>query len=200
MGPLITQGIIGAEWDFVLAFLVGIGFGFSLEQAGFSSSRKLAGVFYGYDFVVIKVFMTAVLTASIGLILFEYFGLIDISLVFINPTYLTSGILGGTLVGLGIILSGFCPGTSFSAAAIGKIDAMVYIGGVFVGVLIFAEAYPLFEPLFTANYLGEIRIYDTLGVSRDVFMLIMVIFAVVMFYATGIIQKKVVDGKTLKTE
>ena len=59
MGPLtgildLTQGI-----NLLIAFLIGIGFGFALEQAGFSSSRKLAGMFYGYDATVLKVFFTA---------------------------------------------------------------------------------------------------------------------------------------------
>ena len=49
MGPLITQGIISPEWNPIIAFIIGIAFGFALEQGGFSSSRKLAGVFYGYD-------------------------------------------------------------------------------------------------------------------------------------------------------
>ena len=45
MGPLIPQEVISEGWNFFIAFAVGIGFGFILEQAGFSSSRKLAGVF-----------------------------------------------------------------------------------------------------------------------------------------------------------
>src|SRR5512144_2870598 len=41
------------QWlDLLIAFLIGTGFGFALEQAGFSSSRKLAGMFYGYDTTV----------------------------------------------------------------------------------------------------------------------------------------------------
>ena len=58
MGPLVPQEIIGADWNLFIAFVIGIGFGFVLEQAGFSSSRKLAGMFYGYDTVVLKVFFT----------------------------------------------------------------------------------------------------------------------------------------------
>ncbi len=57
MGPLITNGIIDPGWNNYIALLLGMAFGFVLESAGFSSSRKLAGVFYGYDFVVLKVFL-----------------------------------------------------------------------------------------------------------------------------------------------
>ena len=41
MGPLVPY-IISNEFNLVIALLVGIGFGFVLEQAGFSSTKKLA--------------------------------------------------------------------------------------------------------------------------------------------------------------
>jgi uncharacterized protein len=53
MGPLIANEIISSNTNLFLAFLIGIGFGYVLESSGFSSSRKLAGVFYGYDTVVL---------------------------------------------------------------------------------------------------------------------------------------------------
>ena len=56
MGPVIPIYEISQELNFLIAFIIGIGFGFALEQAGFSSSRKLAGMFYGYDTTVLKVF------------------------------------------------------------------------------------------------------------------------------------------------
>lgn len=58
MGPLIPQGLITGQWDFVIALLIGMAFGFILEATGFSSSRNIAGVFYGYNFVVLRVFST----------------------------------------------------------------------------------------------------------------------------------------------
>ena len=61
MGPLIPNGFIPYEWNIIIAVLIGLAFGFILEASGFSSSRKLVGVFYGYDFAVLKVFFTAAL-------------------------------------------------------------------------------------------------------------------------------------------
>ena len=55
MGPLVPD-IIGNELNLVVALLIGIAFGFILEQAGFSTSKKLVGLFYGYDFTVLRVF------------------------------------------------------------------------------------------------------------------------------------------------
>jgi len=48
------------------AFIIGLAFGFSLEQAGFGSSRRLAGIFYFQDMTVLKVMFTAVLVAMLG--------------------------------------------------------------------------------------------------------------------------------------
>ena len=55
MGPLVPD-IIGNELNLVAALFIGIAFGFILEQAGFSTSKKLVGLFYGYDFTVLRVF------------------------------------------------------------------------------------------------------------------------------------------------
>ncbi|MDH7516705.1 MAG: YeeE/YedE thiosulfate transporter family protein, partial [Bacteroidota bacterium] len=121
MGPLVPD-IISQNLNLVAALLIGIAFGAILEQAGFSSSRRLVGLFYGYDFTVLRVFFTAGVTAMAGIILLEHFGLIDINLVYINPLYLQSAIVGGLIMGLGFVIGGYCPGTSVCAAAIGKTD------------------------------------------------------------------------------
>ena len=71
MGPFVPD-IISDELNLVVALLLGIAFGAVLEQAGFSSSRKLAGVFYGYDFTVLRVFFTAGVTAMLGVILLAF--------------------------------------------------------------------------------------------------------------------------------
>ena len=191
MGPLITQGIISPEWNPILAFIIGLAFGFALEQGGFSSARKLAGVFYGYDMIVLRVFLTAVLTTTIGLLYFNYLGWIDYDLVYINPTFLWSLLLGGAMVGVGIIMSGFCPGTSFASASIGKIDAMAFIGGLAIGIFIYGETYELiWEGIYKAADFGRIRIYDTLGISAGLFMFLFIIFAIVLFWLTIPIKRK----------
>ena len=188
MGPLIPQGIISGELNFFFAFIIGVAFGFILEQAGFSSSRKLAGVFYGYDFVVLKVFFTAGVTAAVGLFFFKYLGWIDIDFVYVNPMYLYSAIVGGVIMGFGFILGGFCPGTGFAAAVIGKIDAIVFIGGIFLGVFIFGYFFDFFEPLYNSNYLGNLLVHDSLGISQKWFLFILISVAVVAFAVTQEIQ------------
>lgn len=191
MGPLIPLDIIDSSWNNVFAVLIGIGFGFILESSGFSSSRKLAGVFYGYDFTVLKVFFTAAITAALGIYYFGYLGWLDLSIIYINPAYIAPAIVGGVIMGLGFIMGGYCPGTSYCGAAIGKIDAIVFSVAMMVGIFFFSELYPLFEKFYNSTYLGNITVYESLGIPMSIFMIILIVVALVAFYITTIIQKRV---------
>ena len=190
MGPLGVNEIISENTNLFLAFIIGIGFGWVLESSGFSSSRKLAGIFYGYDAVVLKVFFTAAITAMLGLLFMSLFGWIDLEWVYVNPTFLTSAILGGIIMGAGFILGGFCPGTSFCAAAIGKIDGLVFIGGLFIGVFLFGLGYDLWEGIYTASYLGEPKVSEALGMKDGLFALILILAAMAMFFVAEWAEKK----------
>lgn len=190
MGPLVVNEIISENTNLFLAFIIGIGFGWVLESSGFSSSRKLAGIFYGYDAVVLKVFFTAAITAMLGLLFMSLFGWIDLEWVYVNPTFLTSAILGGIIMGAGFILGGFCPGTSFCAAAIGKIDGLVFIGGLFIGVFLFGLGYDLWEGIYTASYLGEPKVSEALGMKDGLFALILILAAMAMFFVAEWAEKK----------
>jgi uncharacterized membrane protein YedE/YeeE len=190
MAPLVPYEIITANTNLFLAFIIGIGFGWVLESSGFSSSRKLAGVFYGYDTVVLKVFFTGAITAMLGLLFMSLFGWIDLSLVYINPTYLTSAILGGVIMGVGFIMGGFCPGTSVCAASIGKIDAMLFIAGLFIGIFIFTEGYPLWKQVYMANFQGYPKLSTVLSLSDGMLAFLVVMAALVMFMIGEWTEKK----------
>ena len=190
-GPLIPLEMIPEAWNNVIAVLLGMGFGFTLEASGFSSSRKIMGTFFGYDFVVLRVFFTAGITAMSGIIYFDYMGWMDASMLYINPYYVTSGIVGGIVMGGGFALGGFCPGTSFCGVAIGKIDAILFTAGLFIGIFIFSEFYPVLSTMYNSENLGDLKIYEMLGMRKTVFAFLLVLAAVGMFYGAGIIEKKV---------
>ena len=176
--------------NLLLALFIGIGFGFVLEQSGFSSSRKLAGVFYGYDMTVMKVFFTAAITAMTGLLFFSLFGWIDLDLIYVNNTFVYSAITGGVLMGIGFILGGFCPGTSLCAVAIGKIDAMIFVVGIIIGVALFGFGFPLWEGLYKAKAMGPIKLSDFIGISDGLFLFLLIIMAMGMFFGAEWIEKK----------
>ena len=104
--------------------LIGFGFGFVLESSGFGNSKKLAAQFYFRDMTVLKVMFGAIVTAMVLIFSHGRLGLLDFNLVWVNPTYLWSGIVGGLIMGVGFIVGGFCPGTSLVAMATLKIDGV----------------------------------------------------------------------------
>ena len=190
MGP-ISITFEFSEWiNLLIAFLIGIGFGFSLEQAGFSSSRRLAGMFYGYDTTVLKVFFTAAIVALAGSQLLSFFGLLDLKQVFVNPWYVNASILGGIIMGAGFIMGGYCPGTSICALSIGKIDAMIFMTGGLVGAFLFAETFPLVQSIANDNFKGPMRIDEWLGVSPGVFTLLLILAAIALFWMAEMAEKK----------
>ncbi len=196
MGPLIPNGIIAGNWDFVIAILIGIAFGFVLEASGFSSSRNIVGVFYGYNFVVLRVFFTAVIVAMVGLLYFDHFGLIDMSRIFILPTYTAPMIAGGVLMGIGFIMGGFCPGTSFTAIAIGKLDAVAYLAGIYLGIAGFTMVYPAIAGFFNSGSLGNVTLTDVTGIPAHWFALVFTIVALVAFWAVRFVERRIRKSMT----
>ncbi len=191
MGPLIPNELISFEWNFIIAIIIGICFGFILEASGFSSSRKLAGVFYGYDFAVLKVFFTAAVVSAIGILYLDYLGYMDMSMLYVHPTYLWGAIIGGAIMGVGFVAAGFCPGTSLCAVAIGKKDAIVYVFGIMVGVFIFSLLYNVFEPIYNGFYQGNITLMDSFNVDPYWFVFLFTIAAVIIFALSDAIRKRV---------
>ncbi|HUL80377.1 MAG TPA: YeeE/YedE thiosulfate transporter family protein [Vicinamibacteria bacterium] len=190
MAPLVPD-FLSNELNVLSGLLVGIAFGYVLEQAGFSSSRRLAGLFYGYDFTVLRVFFTAAITALSGTLLLGWAGLLDLDAIYVNPLFLGPAVLGGVIMGLGFILGGYCPGTSVCAAAIGKKDAIVFVLGGFLGVFAYGEAYPAFAGFANGGALGPVKVYESLGVPRGAFVLFLIAAAVAAFAVTSWIEKRV---------
>lgn len=191
MGPLIPNGIIPEQWDYVIALLIGLAFGYILEASGFSSSRKLVGVFYGYDFAVLKVFFTAVLVSVIGLYYMDYLSWLDITQLYVHPTFMQSAIIGGIIMGVGFLAGGFCPGTSLTAVAIGKLDAMIFTLGLMIGIFIFSELYPILKPMLTMGDYGNITLDKSIGIPADIIILSIAVLALAAFYFSDLIRAKV---------
>jgi thiosulfate/3-mercaptopyruvate sulfurtransferase len=180
---------LGTPHAFFLALLVGAGFGFALERAGFSSSRRLAGVFYFTDMAVVKVMFSALITAMLGLCYLQAFGWIRLEQVFLMPTIFGAQIVGGLLFGIGFAMGGWCPGTAAAGLAAGRIDALVFLAGALGGGILFNECFPLIRPLYTAGDRGTLMVYDSLGLSRNGFALIFTLVAVAAFWLSEWAEK-----------
>lgn len=175
--------------------LVGFGFGFVLERAGFGRAPKLAAQFYGTDLTVLKVMFGAIVTALLGLVVLSGVGLLDLRAVAnqaASATYLWPMIVGGFALGVGFIVSGYCPGTSFVAAASGKLDGLVVVAGVVLGQVAWAELEwrPIVARFHDSGDLGHLFIYDLLHVPAAIVALAVVAMAVGAFLLADFIDQR----------
>jgi len=189
--PLATslQWTHGMQME--LAVLVGIGFGFVLERAGFGRADNLASIFYGRDFRVMRVMFTAIVTAMIGVYFLDLIGFMPIGDLGLLPTYLVPQLVGGLLLGAGFIIGGYCPGTSLVAVASGKVDAMFFVGGIFVGSAAFTLAYPSLAAFHESTYMGRVLMHEWFGIPSGVMVVLVALFAVGSLYAVTRIEAMV---------
>ncbi len=181
---------------FLASLLIGIAFGFFLERAGFGSSRKLSGVFYFEDMTVIKVMFTAVITAALGLAGCIVLGWVSIEGIYLMPTVYGAYVVGGLIFGVGFVMGGWCPGTAAAGAASGKMDALIFLLGAVIGSALFNEMFTVIRPLYEWGGRGVVFIYDTLGMSKGAFNVMLSIAAVVMFWGCEWIERRK-DGRPL---
>ncbi len=125
----------------VSGILLGLIFGYVLENAGFGSGCKLTAQLRLQDWAVFKVMFTAILVAAGGLYLLQALGLVTMDNVFVPSVLLWGSSLGGVLIGAGMAIGGYCPGTSMVALCSGKLDGLMFIIGLGGGTLLFNSAY-----------------------------------------------------------
>ena len=161
-----SSGTLDSSRGLLAALLIGAAFGFVLQRAGFSSSRRLSGVFYFRDMSVIKVMFTAVITAMLGLGVCLQLGWVGQDNIYLLPTVYVAQIVGGLIFGVGFVMGGWCPGTAAAGLAHGKIDAFIFLAGTIVGSIIFNELFGLIRPLYEVGTAGVLYVYDSLHLTR----------------------------------
>jgi hypothetical protein len=181
--PFFKYGLFNDEVSLIVAVLIGIGFGFFLERAGFGSAKKLAAQFYFTDMTVLKVMFTAIVTAMLGVYFLSVLGFVDLSLVYLTPTNLLPQVVGGLLLGFGFVIGGYCPGTSCVSAATGRTDGWVYLGGIFVGILVFGEIFPLIEEFYNSTPMGQMTLAQLTGIPYGILVFAVVLMAIGAFVA-----------------
>lgn len=189
---------------FLAALVIGLFFGVALERAGFGSSKRLAGIFYFRDMAVLKVMFSALITAMLGLSYCIAFGWTGPEQLYFMSTVYGAQIVGGLMLGVGFVMSGWCPGTAAVGLASGKIDALVFLLGAVLGSILFNELFPVVKPLYEWGDAGIIFVHDSLGVSKAGFGLGLTVIAVACFWGSEYIEKKrgaaeyLVDRRFLK--
>ncbi len=143
--PLLDDGVASG-------LLCGLLFGYVLEHAGFGSPRKLTAQFRLSDWSVFKVMFTAIVVAAIGLYGVTATELVAADGFYIPTTFFWAMLAGGILVGAGMAVGGYCPGTSAVGLATGRLDGLFFIIGMILGTAVFAA---VFEPIAGFYYAAE---------------------------------------------
>ena len=193
--PLPLTDLLGHWGAYVIYLLIGIAFGFVLEIAGFGNSKKLAAQFYFKDLTVLKVMFGAIVVAMVLIFGATALGLLDYNLIWVNPTYLWPGIIGGLIMGFGFIIGGFCPGTSLVAVATAKIDGIFFALGVFFGIFLFGESVGLYEEFWYSSYMGRFTLPQLFGVNTGVVVVGVLLMALFMFWGGEKLEQHFGDKK-----
>jgi rhodanese-related sulfurtransferase len=195
--PLHLESLFGSVGTYLIYLLIGFAFGFVLEIAGFGNSEKLAGQFYFKDLTVLKVMFTGIIVGMVLIYGASAIGILDLNLIWINPTYLWPGIVGGLIMGVGFIIGGFCPGTSLVSAATFKLDGLLFALGTAFGILVFGETVELYDVFWNSSYMGRFTLDELFGIPAGWVVVGVVLMALFMFWG-GEQLERIFGGKDPK--
>jgi rhodanese-related sulfurtransferase len=187
--PLHLESLLGKPLMYLVFLLIGFLFGYVLEISGFNHSPSLASQFYFKDLRVFKVFFTAIVVGMLLIFGSSAIGLLDYNLIWVNPTYLWSGVVGGLIMGAGFILGGFCPGTSLVALATLKIDGLFFVLGGLVGVFIFGETVDFYRYFFNGSFYGRLTLMDVFNIPTGAVVILVTLMAVFMLWGGEQLEK-----------
>ncbi len=91
--------------SFIIALVMGILFGFTLNKAGLTRYHKMVGVFRLTDMSVLKYMMSGLVVGMAGLYALRYLGLVTFPRI--PGTYIVGNLVGGLIFGVGMAITGF---------------------------------------------------------------------------------------------
>ncbi len=132
----------------VTGIVMGIVFGFALEKSRVFEPGVIVGQMQMRNFIMLKVFLTAVATGAVVLAVLNGFGYVKLAP---KAAMYYADIIGGLILGAGIALAGACPGTTLAQIGAGYRDALFTLIGGLAG----AVAYSYAEPALSKSFLGQ---------------------------------------------
>lgn len=197
--PFFKFGFFNFDVSLIIAFVIGIGFGFALERGGFGNARILAAQFYFSNMRVLKVMFTAIVTAMLGIFYLSLIGFVDLSLIYVSETYILPQVVGGLLLGVGFVIGGYCPGTSVVSFSTGRLDGFVYILGVMAGIFVFGEMYPMITGFVNSTNMGSLTLPQYFNMSYGLVVFLVVLMALGAFALAEWSEKKFADKNPEKS-
>jgi uncharacterized membrane protein YedE/YeeE len=132
----------------VTGLLMGIVFGFALEKSRVFEPGIIVGQMQLQNFIMLKVFLTAVATGAVVLAFLNGFGFVKLAPKAAN---FGADIVGGLVLGVGITLAGACPGTTLTQIGAGYRDALFTLFGGLFGALSYSYLEPRISSVLSMN-------------------------------------------------
>ena len=145
----------------VTGVMMGVVFGFALEKSRVLEPGIIVGQMQLRNFIMLKVFLTAVATGAVALAALNGFGLVKLQP---KAALCAADIIGGLVLGVGIALAGACPGTTLAQIGAGYRDALFTLAGGLAGAVAYSYAQPWLNTTFLAAGDGKIIFTDMLRV------------------------------------
>ncbi len=111
-----------------------------------------------------------------------------------SGTFIWPMLVGGLLLGVGFIISGYCPGTSLVSAASGGVDGLLAFVGVIIGSVVFGMVQPAIAGFYQSGDQGQLFIYDLLGVAPAVVACAVAVIAIGCFLGAEKVEKYVTEA------
>ncbi len=144
----------------LVGLLMGIVFGFALEKSRVFEPGMIVGQMQLRNFIMLKVFLTAVATGAVALAVLNGFGWVKLQP---KAALYAADIVGGLILGVGIVLAGACPGTTLAQIGVGYRDAVFTLLGGLAGAIAFTYAQPSLAGFLAAGD-GKIIFTGLLGI------------------------------------
>lgn len=159
----------------VIGLAMGAVFGMALEKGRVCEAGVIVCQMQMSRHTMLKMFLSAVATGLIVLAIMVGFGLAKLAP---KPTLFMADIIGGSILGIGIVVAGACPGTVLAQIGTGYKDAIfTFVGGLF-GALAFTYAEPtLLKPMLKTGDYGRLTLDQVLGLP---FPMVALAFAAVI--------------------
>ena len=144
-----------------VGLLMGIVFGLALEKSRVFEPGIIVGQMQLRNFIMLKVFLTAVATGAVVLAVLNGFGFVKLQP---KAALYAADIVGGLILGVGITLAGACPGTTLAQIGVGYRDALFTLVGGLAGAVAFSYAQPWLNKTLLASGDGKIIFTDWIGI------------------------------------
>ncbi len=172
----------------IAAVVIGFVFGLLLHRGGVANYNVIVNQFRFRDFTVLKIMFTAIIVGGIGVLVLRNLGWAKPD---IKSADMLAVVLGAAIFGVGMVVYGYCPGTSIAAIGTGSIHALVGFVGMLIGGALYAFSFPWVQThiLSVASY-GRIRLPDISGVSDVAWFGILIVIAAVVFFLLERLQPR----------